>query len=110
MQVLFDLGYENKKSKGLGWINGEVHKLKVEKSPIPHIGWNEIEIQKTSGLYKGIENFSTFYFLHSYYVKTNKKYFLTLTNYEKSFCSSVCKDNIFGVQFHPEKVKNLGRN
>tara|TARA_B100000579_G_C22798624_1_gene838509 strand:+ start:162 stop:785 length:624 start_codon:yes stop_codon:yes gene_type:complete len=109
MQVLMEKGFEDGENSGLGWFKGEVKKLEVEKSPLPHIGWNDIEIKSESLVLDGIKNLSSFYFVHSFAVDTNSSNILTTTTYENSFCSAIAKKNIFGVQFHPEKSQKAGQ-
>jgi imidazole glycerol-phosphate synthase subunit HisH len=97
---------------GLGWIDGSVTKFNVQdtlKYKIPHTGWNQAFICKESPLLKNIADSSEFYFIHSYHFNSNNKAdILTETIYETRFPSSVAKENIFGVQFHPEKSHATG--
>ena len=103
---------EEGNSKGLGWIDGEVVKFKVKDSlkyKIPHIGWNQINITKESPLMKDIPDLSEFYFVHSYYVNpANQDDTLNETEFECRFTSAIQKENIFGVQYHPEKSHDAG--
>lgn len=109
MQLFLEKGFEGGVCNGLGFIEGEVVKFKENLGlKIPHMGWNELEILKQSPLYEGIENKSDFYFVHSYHVNCKDEFASTKTEYGYKFVSSVQKDNIFGVQFHPEKSQNLG--
>ncbi|EAI5931825.1 imidazole glycerol phosphate synthase subunit HisH [Campylobacter coli] len=109
MQLFLEKGYEGGECDGLGFIEGEVIKFKEDSGlKIPHMGWNELEILKRNPLYEGIENKSDFYFVHSYYVNCKDEFISTKTEYGYKFVSSMQKDNIFGVQFHPEKSQNLG--
>ena len=106
MQLLMDKSEEGKLD-GLGWIKGECKKFRfVDKSlKIPHMGWN-VASPITNEL---CDNDSRFYFVHSYYVKCDEKDNIMLkTNYGMEFVSGVSKDNIFGVQFHPEKSHKYG--
>ena len=76
---------------------------------MPHIGWNNVQLKKESKIFNGIENNSDFYFVHNFAVKCNdKKIVLATTNYDVEFVSAFQKDNIYGVQFHPEKSSALG--
>lgn len=98
---------------GLGWIDGVVKKidksLLTQKPKIPHLGWNSIEITRKNLLYEGINAEEGFYFLHSYYFECkNESDVLSNTFYGKSFASSVNNNNIYGVQFHPEKSHSNG--
>ena len=65
--------------------------------------------KKESKLFEGLNEIKTFYFVHSYKLMTENKYILTETNYDVNFCSSIQKENIFGVQFHPEKSQKAGQ-
>ena len=109
MQVLATMGFENGKENGLNLIPGNIEKIKKTKLKLPHIGWNEIKISKESPILKNIKNQTDFYFVHSYrFVCEDNDDILTTTKYEDTFVSSVCKRNIFGVQFHPEKSLTAG--
>ena len=95
----------------MGWIKGEVKKLqpKITGERIPHVGWNEVLFIKDSPLQKEIPSGKDFYFVHSYhFVCQNKKNIIAVTPYCGNFVSVVRKDNIFGVQFHPEKSQKVG--
>jgi len=99
--------------KGLGWIDMDVIKFDKKKLSsslkIPHMSWNEIKINKPSALLEGLNNDSRFYFVHSYHMQPNDKTdILTTTNYGYNFTSAIEKDNIYGVQFHPEKSHKVG--
>ena len=109
MQILAKYGHEFGKFKGVGVIDGEVKKIESKDFPLPHIGWNNIEIKKNSLLFNDINNNSDFYFVNSYALKCNcKDDILSTTNYNEDFVSSIQKENIFGVQFHPEKSQQDG--
>ena len=111
LQMFADIGYEETKTKGLGWISGKVSKIdnKDGKYKLPHIGWNEINVIKNSKIFKGIENKSHMYFVHSYeLVPKDKNVIIATTDYSSNIVCSVEKDNIFGTQFHPEKSDKLG--
>lgn len=107
MQLLADVGYENKKTNGLGFIQGEVKKLET-KLKLPHIGWNEVHFTQNSILFKELENNKDFYFVHSYYFNClNQENILAVSDYNFKFPSIIAKKNIYGFQFHPEKsLKN----
>ena len=108
MQVLVEKGLEHGEHKGLGWIKGEVSKLAVNSVPLPHIGWNDIETVNESPLFSGLGTIKDFYFVHSYALTTEQENITTETNYEINFCSSIRVENVFGVQFHPEKSQKAG--
>lgn len=97
---------------GLNWIDAVAVKFRFEneKLRVPHMGWNTVEIAKTDDpLFEGFSDDPRFYFVHSYYVKCDyESDILTTTDYGVRFCSSVVKDNIRGVQFHPEKSHKFG--
>ena len=112
MQLFANKSEEGVK-RGLGWIDGNVVKFKFKDNnlKIPHIGWNEIKIKKDDVLFKNIPEEPRFYFVHSYYFSCNdNNNILTTTNYGYDFVSIVRKDNITGVQFHPEKSHKYGMN
>jgi glutamine amidotransferase len=97
---------------GLGWFDADVVRFKVKdalKNKIPHMGWNQISIAKDNELMKGIPNLSEFYFVHSFHFKCyDSRDVLNVTDYDYSFVSAVQKENIFGVQYHPEKSHDVG--
>jgi len=111
LQMFADIGYEESETKGLGWISGKVSKIdnKQGKFKLPHIGWNEIDIVKKSQIYKGIENKSHMYFVHSYeFIPEDKNVISATTDYSSKIVCSVEKENLFGAQFHPEKSDKIG--
>jgi glutamine amidotransferase len=111
MQLLSNYGLENIKTKGLSLIEGVVEKIPVENEILPNIGWHNIILEnKDSPLFKDIEiNEMFFYFVHSYYFNLKKKENCSSSiYYEKKITASVEKDNIVGVQFHPEKSQSGG--
>ncbi len=110
-QMFADIGFEETETKGLGWIPGKVSKIDNQngKYKLPHIGWNQINIVKESKIFKGIENNSHMYFVHSYeFVPDDKNVILATTDYSTNIICSVEKENIFGTQFHPEKSDKIG--
>jgi len=111
LQMFADVGYEEVETKGLGWISGKVSKIdnQVGKFKLPHIGWNEINIMKESKIFKGIENNSHMYFVHSYeFLPEDKSVILATTDYSSKVVCAAEKENIFGTQFHPEKSDKMG--
>ena len=110
MQVLTTFGYEEKKFNGLDIISGETIKIKSKKTRLPNIGWHDIKIlKKDSKIFNGIEDRSTFYFLHSYSVQLSDDSFVSSKiTLENEVVSSIENDNIYGVQFHPEKSQENG--
>lgn len=112
MQLLANSSDENGFTVGLGWIDAEVVKFDFtsyeKKLKIPHVGWNNIDVQDKNSLFADIDNGSDFYFVHSYYFKTKENVIASLTNYGFDFVSSVRKENIYACQFHPEKSQSVG--
>jgi len=111
LQMFADIGYEESETKGLGWIAGKVSKIDNQhgKFKLPHIGWNEIEIQKESKIFKDIKNKSHMYFVHSYeFIPEEKSVISATIDYSSKIVCSVEKDNLFGTQFHPEKSDKTG--
>ncbi|NOH96097.1 imidazole glycerol phosphate synthase subunit HisH [Vibrio sp. 99-70-13A1] len=111
MQILSTLGHEHGETKGLGLIPGEVIRLTPQNAlaRVPHVGWNSVEILSPSPLFDGIPSGSDFYFVHSYhYQADDASNVLASTEHGGQFTCAVQKDNIFGMQFHPEKSQKLG--
>jgi len=105
-------GSQEGNAEGLGWLDAEVVDFNVSdktKYKIPCIGWNQIHIKKDSLLMNNISDLSEFYFLHSYHLKINNQSdILNETQYDYFYPSAIEKDNIFGVQYHPEKSHEAG--
>ena len=103
---------EEGNTEGLGWLDANVRKMQVGDTlrfKIPHTGWNKITQSKKSRLMKGIPESSEFYFVHSYHLMSNEtSNILNETEYCFKFTSAIEKDNIFGVQYHPEKSHDVG--
>lgn len=97
---------------GLGWVDARVVKFKAgldANMKIPHMGWNSVQLSKESLLFRGMYESPRFYFVHSYYVVCGRETdVLTRTLYGTEFVSAFQKDNIVGVQFHPEKSHKFG--
>lgn len=110
MQLLTNCSEEGKE-KGLGWIDAQTIKFNLEDKnlAIPHMGWNRTYPLETKGIFKNLEE-NRFYFVHSFYVLcNNEENILASTNYGQKFTSSISKNNIYGVQFHPEKSHKFGK-
>ena len=101
-------------TNGLGWLDAKVVRFKVgdtARFKIPHMGWNEIVQKKKSALFKNIPDRAEFYFVHAYHLVANSEAIvLSETEYDYSFASAVESENIFGVQFHPEKSHDIGES
>ncbi len=111
LQMLANVGYEETETKGLGWVSGKVTKIDNQngKYKLPHIGWNQINIIKDSKIFKGVENNSHMYFVHSYeFIPEDKNVISATTDYSSNIVCAVEKENIFGTQFHPEKSDKIG--
>ena len=109
MQLLAQTGYENGKHQGLGWIKGSIKKLEVKNLKLPHMGWNNVNIvNKPKNIIFDQQNID-FYFVHSYFFECfDNKNIIGITEYGINFASIVGKENIYGVQFHPEKSSIQG--
>lgn len=97
--------------KGLGWISAKTIKFDFEgiKMKVPHMGWNTVEARNENKLIEKSEEEIRYYFVHSYYVKvSDDRHSIAKTNYGVEFDSAFQKDNIYGVQFHPEKSHKFG--
>ena len=105
MQLLSNYGLENSKTKGFGLIEGVVEKIPVTTQILPNIGWHEILLEKKSNLFQNIDNNELFfYFVHSFYFNLkNQDNCTSSIYYEKKITASIEFENIYGVQFHPEK-------
>ena len=110
MQLLSTSGIEGGVSNGLNLIKGNISKLKSSpKLRIPHVGWNNIEIVNNHKIIENIPNNTDFYFTHSYkFDADDNNDVLSKTKHTESFNSIIAKNNIIGVQFHPEKSGDSG--
>ncbi len=111
MQLLATNGNEGQcNNRGLDWISGEVEKIVVDKKfKIPHMGWNSLKFNKFHPLFKDIHMNDHFYFVHSYEFKTfSENAVIATTEHSKEIVAAIAKDNIVGLQFHPEKSQLQG--
>ena len=109
MQLLAETGNENGIHQGLGWISGSIKKLKVNDLKLPHMGWNNVDIINDSCKMNFIQKNKDFYFVHSYFFDCfDEQNIIGTTDYGLNFPSIVAKENIYGVQFHPEKSSEQG--
>ena len=110
MQVLSDIGHEYGQHPGLGWIPGEVVRVDSRGLPLPHMGWNDVDVVIDDPLFRGLGEDRNFYFVHSYaLLPENTEVVSSQVDYGARFCSSIQSGNIFGVQFHPEKSQTAGQ-
>jgi imidazole glycerol phosphate synthase glutamine amidotransferase subunit len=107
MQALFQSSEEAPEVQGLGLYEGTVHRFPAE-ARVPHMGWNELEPKATSKLLRNIGGRPFVYFAHSYYVPDNPRAAATCT-YELKYTAVIESENVYGVQFHPEKSGELGQ-
>lgn len=107
MQLLFDVSYENGEYEGLKILKGEIIKFKSGLK-VPHVGWNSLDIIKNEPLFEGLEKNPFVYFVHSYYLKTDEPIVSATTNYGENIQIAVQKNNVYALQFHPEKSGNTG--
>lgn len=115
LQILFTEGEEFGSFPGLDIIPGKVVRFPRVTYPaegalkVPHIGWNQVHIEKETSMFSGIPQNEYFYFVHSYYgIPNEKNDVVTTTEYGVSFPSAIARDNIFACQFHPEKSQDMG--
>lgn len=107
MQMVFDKSYEYGEHEGLGIIKGEI-KLLPDNVKIPHIGWNSLDIKMRSPLFEGLGDEPYVYFVHSYFLETDAPVVSATTFYGREIQVAAQKDNVFALQFHPEKSGNTG--
>ncbi|MDP5200708.1 imidazole glycerol phosphate synthase subunit HisH [Flavobacterium sp. DG2-3] len=112
MQMMGNFSDEGKLA-GLGWIDASIKKFDETKikqvTRLPHMGWNDVIPIVSNPLFKGLEKDALFYFLHSYYFKCNNTLdILATSNYGSEFTCAVHHENVYGIQFHPEKSHHYG--
>lgn len=107
MQLLFDEGYEFRKTAGLGLIPGRVDRI-ICPHKIPHMGWNHLDIKRESPLLKGVSPGSSVYFVHSYMAYTGAENIAAACGYGTEIPALAERGNVFGAQFHPEKSGDTG--
>lgn len=116
LQSLLTFSEEDGGTQGLGVIPGKVLRFPDgrtdpagDRYKIPHMGWNEVSQRLPHPLWKGIAENERFYFVHSYYVKPDQQEVVAgVTSYAENFCAAIARDNLFAVQFHPEKSQRAG--
>lgn len=109
MQLLYQRGYEYGDYEGLGFINGSIKFLDVNLK-IPHMGWNNLKFKKDDPILKYIKENEYVYFVHSYYADSDNSELLSYAEYEKLVPAIVRNNNVYGIQFHPEKSGETGLN
>ncbi len=110
MQMLYDIGEEMGQHQGLGVLRGRVVRFpNFAERKVPHMGWNALDIQLDSPILRGLDGDSYAYFVHSYYCAPQDEATIAASvDYGIQFAAAVQRDNIYGVQFHPEKSQNTG--
>ena len=109
MQLMADFSEENGLHHGLGWIPGRVVKLKLDQPYlVPHVGWNELAIKCDSPLFSRTGINPHFYFDHSYHFKCDTQFVAATCDYPSPITAALVHNNIYGVQFHPEKSSTNG--
>jgi glutamine amidotransferase len=109
LQLLFTESEEFGLHKGLGWLRGRVVRFQDKGLKVPHMGWNTLEIRKTTPVLQGLPTNAMVYFVHSYYVvPEDPSVIATTTEYGQPFASSIATGNLFACQFHPEKSQAVG--
>jgi len=108
MQMLFEESEEFGASRGLGFLRGRVRRFPGDLV-VPQVGWNQVRQQNSSPLFEGIRDSAFFYFVHSYYCEpVERKIIAGETDYGVAYASAVARENLYGVQFHPEKSQADG--
>ena len=109
MQLMATLSRENGIHKGLNWIEGEVKYLQLPQNfAVPHVGWNDVTVHNIQPIFQKNHKNSHFYFDHSYYFDCDPKYISASCDYNIKVAAAIQNNNIFGVQFHPEKSQTNG--
>ena len=110
MQLLFEKSEEAKRQKGLGVLVGSVRRFPDSVNKVPHIGWNQLKVKlPTCPLLQGVSDSACVYFCHSYFPDpVNKSIVASTSEYGIEFTALVWQNNVFGVQFHPEKSQEIG--
>lgn len=109
MQLLYEKGYEYGEYDGLGLIKGDIEYLDVNLK-VPHMGWNNLKFNKQDPILKYIKEDEYVYFVHSYYAVSDNQELVAYSDYEKMVPAIVRKNNVYGIQFHPEKSGETGQN
>lgn len=113
MQLLFDRSFEYGEHEGLGLIKGSIRPISEvipDELKVPHIGWNALNIERNSQLFKYINNGDCVYFVHSFYGADCDDSVIATTEYGAKLTAAVARGNVMGCQFHPEKSGKVGLN
>ena len=112
LQMLFDVGYEDGEHQGLGVLRGSCVRFDVDERlglKVPHMGWNQLDVQRRSPLFNDLPAQPSVYFVHGYHVvPADEGVIATTTDYGRPFVSSVWRYNVVATQFHPEKSQRVG--
>ena len=114
MQLMADRGFEDGDTKGLGWISGVVEKIDAPQvSPglkIPHMGWNSLTFNADHHVFSGLDQGHAVYFVHSYHMRVHdQNHVLAGMDYGSRLVAAIGRDNMIGMQFHPEKSQQIGQ-
>ena len=108
MQLLFEVSEEMGRHRGLGILPGRVRRF-PPGHPVPHMGWNQIHQIMPSLMWRGVPDHAYAYFVHSYYAEAGDPAVIAATtDYGLDYVSAVARDNLFAIQFHPEKSQEVG--
>lgn len=111
MQLLAERSFEHGEHPGLGWIPGCVRRIEPRDPTlrVPHVGWNSVTTRGASGLFRGLPHDPAFYFVHSFWFDVEDSAAVVGTcDYGGQLVAAVCRDHVFGTQFHPEKSHHAG--
>lgn len=109
LQLLFSESEEFGRHEGLGWVKGKVVRFQSDSLKIPHMGWNVLDFRKKLPLFDSLPESPMVYFVHSYYAAPDDpEWIVSTTDYGSPFVSTIGRDNVFAVQFHPEKSQSVG--
>ncbi|MEC9104666.1 MAG: imidazole glycerol phosphate synthase subunit HisH, partial [Pseudomonadota bacterium] len=109
MQLMCRIGHEYEETAGLGWIDGEVTRIEAEGMKVPHMGWNDLVIDRPHPVLAGIESGQHAYFVHSYHMAVAAPdQLIAHVEYGHPVTAIVGRDNMIGTQFHPEKSQATG--
>ncbi|HEY7371489.1 MAG TPA: imidazole glycerol phosphate synthase subunit HisH [Polyangia bacterium] len=109
MQLMAEDSEENGHHVGLGWIPGHVRRLRVPSEySVPHVGWNDVQLLRRDPLFSRTGDTPNFYFDHSYHFACEPAFQAAVCDYAGPVTAAVQRDNVFGVQFHPEKSQASG--